>query len=104
MNPSIFEVYAPRGDGGEHGLGPAMGYYSTIVQAETKAKNSGWWGGYGGVSTHFAVMINGEVFLLAQADPIDLDNVRQLADEELRAKTLAQLTPDQKRVLGLETK
>jgi hypothetical protein len=103
VNPKyeIITVYAHHGDGGERGTGPILGYCSTRPAAEVAAYGQGWYGGNGWVSDCPALKIGDAVFVLAHKNPIDLDGKRSLADAELKAKTLADLTDDQKRVLGL---
>ena len=98
---SFITVYAYHGDGGERGIGPIIGFTSTRHDAEVKAHNSGFYGGAGHVAEHQAIKINCNVFLLARPDPIDLDGVAAKNDANLKASTLANLTTDQKRVLGL---
>ena len=98
----IIKVWAYHGDGGERGIGPILGYCSSKYDAEQKAQHSGWYGGQGWVAEHSAIKINHDVYVLATPHPIDLDGVQKQADAELKAKTLASLTSDQKRVLGLK--
>lgn len=105
MAHKFITVYAVHGDsGGDRSEGPIIAYYSGKSVAEKKAQNSGWYGGYGGVSTHCAIVIDDQVYLLAKDTPIDLDQKLALADELLRVATLASLTAEQKRVLGLNIK
>ena len=42
------------------------------------------------------------VWLLDQPEPIDLDSLEAKRDAELKAQTLASLTAEQRRVLGIE--
>ena len=98
----IIKVYAHHGDGGDRGTGPIRGYCSTRHDAEQAAKGQGWYGGDGWVSEAHAIEINHKVYVLADKDPIDLDGKNARSDAELKEKTLASLTADQKRVLGLK--
>lgn len=99
---SIIKVYAHHGDGGDRGTGPIQGYCSSRYAAENAALGQGWYGGNGWVSEAYAIKINHDVYVLASKDPIDLDGVNAKSDAELKAKTLASLSADQKRVLGLK--
>lgn len=95
-------VWAAHGDGGERGTGPVLAYYSTQYQAENAAKGRGWYGSNGRVSKHHALRFGSEVWLLQRPDPIDLDAVLAKRDAELREETLASLTDEQIRVLGIK--
>lgn len=99
---SIIKVWAYHGDGGDRGTGPILGYCSSKYDADQKAKHSGWYGGQGWVAEHTAIKINHDIYVLANPQPIDLDGVKAQSDADLKAKTLASLTDDQKRVLGIK--
>ncbi len=94
------KVYAAHGDGGERGIGPVLGYYSTHEQAKAAAKGQAWYGGDGFVQERPALLIDGQTWLLAEPAPIDLDGLRKIRDAQLLAETLAGLTDEQRRVLG----
>jgi hypothetical protein len=94
-------VWLAHGDGGERGIGPVIAYCSTQAQAEGAAKGIGWYGGNGYVEDAPALRIDGAVYLLRERDPIDMDAKQAQRDADLRAKTLAALTEEQKRVLGI---
>lgn len=96
------EIWQAHGDGGERGIGPVIAYCSTENAAQKAAKGRGWYGGDGFVSKSHALRIEGKVWLLASPEPIDLDSIGAKRDAELREKTLAGLTPDQRRVLGIK--
>lgn len=96
------EVWKAHGDGGEHGIGPVIAYCSTESQAKQAAAKQGWCGGDGAVTHAPALKIDGKVWVLAQREPIDLDSEQAKRDEALRAKTLASLNAEQRRVLGLK--
>lgn len=98
----LITVYAYHGDGGERDCGPIIGYCSSNHDADVKSHSSGFYGGKGYVSEHTAVKINQDIYLLAQSKPIDLDGVQAKYDADLKAETLASLTADQKRVLGIK--
>lgn len=101
-NIKIIDVYAAHGDGGEHSMGPAIGYFTHLHKAASAAAGKGWYGGDGGTSKHTAIDIDGTVYLLAQSRPIDIDGKQAKRDAELRQQTLASLSREQLRVLGLE--
>ena len=96
------DVWKAHGDGGERGIGPVIAYCSTKAQAENAAKGRGWYGGNGHVTRCAALRIDGMVWLLDQPEPIDLDSLEAKRDAELKAQTLASLTAEQRRVLGIE--
>ena len=98
----IIKVYAYHGDGGERGTGPVMGYCSSKYDADIASAHTGFYGGKGWVSEVPAIKINHDVYILAHDYPVDLDGVRAKSDAELKAKTLASLSAEQKRVLGLK--
>lgn len=100
----VITVYAAHGDGGERYIGPIIGVFSTESSARGFAQKRGWWGGDGAVSERKAVRLaSGEVYLLDKdnSDPIDLDRQQAEYDASLREKTLAGLSDEQKRVLGI---
>jgi len=96
------KVFQVHGDGGERGIGPVIGYASTKEKAEVMGKGKAWYGGNGYVATKFAVEIDGQLFILETPYPIDLDNTQATLDAELRKKTLAGLSAEQIRVLGIK--
>jgi hypothetical protein len=98
----LIKVYAYHGDGGDRGTGPILGYCSTKYQADLESTHTGFYGGKGWVSETSAIRINNEVYILAGEHPVDLDGVKAKSDAELKEKTLASLTDEQKRVLGLK--
>lgn len=98
----IIKVWVYHGDGGERGVGPILGYCSTKYEADQQSAHTGFYGGKGWVSEVPAIKINHDVYILAHDKPVDLDGVKAKCDADLKAKTLASLTDDQKRVLGLK--
>lgn len=100
-NPEIRKIYEVHGDGGEWGYGPVIGYASTPDNAKMMAKGKGFFGSEGMYMEVPALTINGVTYVLKKEYPIELDNVEATKDAELKEKTLASLTPEQKRVLGL---
>lgn len=97
----FISVYSAHGDGGERGAGPVLGYFSTEALAALKAENAGWYGGNGATIRWDAVLIDGEVYILKQRDPIDLDLKQSGRDDALKEETIQSLSDDQLRVLGL---
>ncbi len=105
MKYEIIPIWKAHGDGGERSRGPVVGYALTEAEANRLADGRGWWGGNGGTSEGHAIKIGKELFALESNEPIQLKKVAEdlrAKDEELRKKTLASLTKEQKRVLGLE--
>jgi hypothetical protein len=96
-------IWAARGDGGETGgsTAPIVGYCRTEAQAKDLAKGKGFYGSQGHVSQHDALEVNGEIWVLAASNPVDLDNAQARRDDDLRKRTLASLSDEQRRVLGL---
>lgn len=94
-------VWKAHGDGGERGTGPVLGYYSTESAAVAAAKGRAWYGSNGHVENASALKIGDQIWLLASPKPIDLDGVNKKRDAELKEQTLALLTPEQRRVLGV---
>lgn len=95
-------IWKAHGDAGsDRGVGPVIAYCSTEAQAQEAARGQGWYGGNGHVGKAHALRIDGEVWLLERETPIDLDSAQAKRDAELREKTLASLSPEQKRVLRL---
>lgn len=97
----IIKVYAYHGDGGEMGYGPLLGYTTEKADAVSATRGKGWYGSDAHISELNAIQVGDEVYLLSSVTPIRLDGDKKL-DEELRAKTIAGLTPQQKRALGLK--
>jgi hypothetical protein len=95
-------VYGTYGGGDDRRAPDVLeGYASTRGAAEEAGRGRGWYGGPGRVTEEEAVVIDGKVFVLRYADPIDLDSTKKAADAKLREETIASLTAEQKRVLGL---
>jgi len=96
------DVWVAHGDGGERGIGPEIAYCSTKAHAESAAKGRAWYGGNGVVVKRCALKIDNKVWLLAERDPIDIDSAKARRDTDLRAKTIATLNAEQRRVLGID--
>ncbi|AVH84956.1 hypothetical protein RsoM2USA_27 [Ralstonia phage RsoM2USA] len=97
----ITEIWRVHGDGGEFSDGPVIGYFTKETDADKFAFGKGWYGGKGRVSKGWAIQIGYHWYELADSSPIDLDRKKTLADEQLKKDTLASLSAEQKRVLGL---
>ena len=93
---SAYETIDDRGN-----IGACLGRFSCEQYAKEAAKNRGWYGGDGDVKESSAIKVDGKIYGLASPNPIDLDRRNAIADEVLKQQTLAGLTPEQKRVLGL---
>lgn len=99
----IIKVFQVHGDGGERSIGPVIGYASTKSRADEKAKGQAWYGGDGWISEMAAIELDtGEIYILASPIPADIDGVRAKADAILREQTLALLSTEQRRVLGIK--
>jgi hypothetical protein len=97
----FFNVFEVHGDGGERSSGPVIGYASTEDKAKVMAHGKGFFGSDGVYFEVPAIKVNDKIFVLKKDYPVDLDDTQATKDAELRSKTLASLTPEQKRVLGL---
>jgi hypothetical protein len=105
MAYEIIPIWKAHGDGGERSRGPVVGYAMTQDDAHRLADGRGWWGGNGGTSEGFAIKIDGTLYALEQKEAIVLEKVAaelKAKDDSLRKRTLASLTAEQKRVLGLK--
>lgn len=98
----ILTVYGAHGDGGERGLGPLLGYFSDKKVAQQVAKGKGWYGGDGYIDQKMALDTGNGVYLIADENPIDLDNEFSMRKDELKASALSKLTPDELRALGVK--
>lgn len=77
-------------------------FYSTESRASENTKGHGAWGSESGVNELPAIVVNGNTYVLQYAEPVDLDLHNAKADEQLKQETLASLSSEQKRVLGLK--
>lgn len=102
MDVAVIQVWQAHGDGGERGKGPVIGYYSTELRAKTAAHRKGWYGGDGHVEPAPAIKIDGKVYVLVSHKPVDLDGLDAAVDAKLREQTLAGLSAEQIRVLGIK--
>lgn len=103
MSDAPFKTYQVRGDGGaRNGIGPIIGYASTMSRAKEMASKKGFWGGEGAIAEAWVVCVGGDVYALMSKTPIDLDGKRSIADAILRKSTIESLNPDQLRVLGIK--
>lgn len=98
----ILTVYGAHGDGGERGLGPLLGYFSDKKVAEETAKGKAWYGGNGYISEKKALDTGRGVYLIADEDPIDLDNKFGVIKEKLKAQALSKLSPEEIRALDIK--
>lgn len=96
-------VWAAMVSTDERGGDIVYGWYSTKEYALTESRGKGWYGSHGHAVQHKAVVIDGTTYLLGNAGhPIDVDGEQAIQDAELRKTTLASLTDEQLRVLGLK--
>jgi len=79
-----------------------VGVYDSVTAAEAAAKGQGSWGGQGQISEVLAVEIDGQWYELVSDKPLDINDAQKKADAKLKEETLAALSADQKRVLGLQ--
>lgn len=82
--------------------GGIIGYFSEESVAKKEAKGKGSWGGNASIDMVCSVEVNGNTYILANGGkPIDVDLKKARSDAKLKEETLASLTDEQKRVLGL---
>lgn len=98
----VFSVYSTKDEYGRRGV--KVGDFRSFAVAEAYAHGRGWYGGKGDVAKSKAVSILGKVYLLQDPSPIDLDGEQKARDDLLRQETIASLSDDQLRVLGIKTK
>lgn len=96
----FFTIYEVHGDGGDRGVGPVIGYASSSIKAMEMAKGKGFFGSEGSINEVPAILVDTGMYVLKKDHPIDLDNMQATKDAELKAKTLASLSAEQRRVLG----
>lgn len=96
----FLQVFEVRGQAGEMVPKPIIGYASTARKAQEMAKGKGYFGDGTYIKVP-GVKIDGFFYVLTSGCPTDLDNIQADRDAELRDSTLASLTVEQKRVLGL---
>lgn len=97
----VVQIWRAHGDGGALGIGPVIAYCSTKDQASHAAYRQGWYDQNGHVSSISALKIDGKYWALAHSEPIDMDQEAKKSDDKLRMETMASLSPEQLRVLGL---
>lgn len=96
----VYQVNSLDIDGRLSGI---VGHFSTHDLAAKAAKGHGSWGGMGQIALVPAMQLpTGQTWVLLQEDPVDLDMKSAKSDEMLREMVLARLTPEERRVLGLE--
>jgi hypothetical protein len=89
----VYEVYDTDCEGRTR-MG-TVGWYSSEAKADAEK------GPYRRTGCHHAVSLDGQVYLLARKDPIDLDGHKAKAKAALKEKALAKLSPEERDVLGL---
>jgi hypothetical protein len=102
MDAGFLHIYGVYGGGDERRAPDELrGYFSRSSVADQHAKGIGWYGGPGLVKKELAISIGDKVYVLKHPDPVDLDEKDKKAQDELRQKALAKLSPDEQRALGL---
>lgn len=98
---NVFAVYTTVDEYGR--CGKRIGFFTDQGKAREAAKGQGWYGSEGNIVPCYAIEVDGQFYALEDPQPIVLDRNTVADDEKLRQSTLASLTPDQKRVLGLQS-
>lgn len=102
MSVDRVTVYGIHQSNNEKYNGPVTAWCSSKDIAETAAHKSGWYGGDAPISTFSALLINGAYWILHEREPVDMNGWQRAKDEVLRKETLAGLSPEQIRVLGIK--
>lgn len=98
-----FQVWAVRNDTYERDdTSSVLAYYDSYGKAQERAVGKGWFGATARITKHEALRVGNNVWLLAKDTPIDVTQDESISDDDLREQTLATLSANQKRVLGLE--
>lgn len=100
--PRFITVYGTMSEDHDGTYQGAMAYFSSYTAAEGYGVGKGLWGGNAGVKSFSAIQLgDGSVYIIT-GGAIDLDRQKSNYEEELRKRTLAKLTPEEQRVLGLD--
>ena len=103
QEPFISPIWAVHCNSSERNIGCPTGYYSSMEEAERKAKNRGWYGGNAPITEHPSICINNKTYLLANSGcSIDLDDKDKLRKEEIKANALFKLTDEEIQALVLK--
>jgi hypothetical protein len=98
----LYKVFVNSNDGGFYVGYHIIGYFSNEQVAKGEAKGKGPYGDDATIEVVNSVEVNGETYLLAEnGKPVDVDLEKARSDAKLKEETLASLTDEQKRVLGL---
>jgi hypothetical protein len=97
----IIKVYEYHGDGGERGIGPVLGYTTNHADAVAATRGKGWYGSDASIVTLNCIKVGDECYILQNTTPVRLDGDKAV-DDARRARLLAQLSPEDKRVLGIK--
>lgn len=106
ISADIVTVYAAMGSNEMSHSNFRCGVFSDHYNASQAAKGKGEWGSDGHVTESKAMKLSyddgtSEYYLLDSDKPLDLDGEKAKADAKLKEETLANMTSEQKRVLGL---
>ena len=99
--PEFLKVYAPMLET-TNGNSYPVDYFSSEFAATSYGKGKDGWGGDLRAKMFSAVRLADGCVYLVSEKPIDLDLKQSNYEEELRARTLAKLTPEERRVLKIE--
>jgi len=98
----IFKVWTVHRDNDEYKNGRITDVCSGEDIAKIVACRSGWYGGNAPIQENWAVEIDGDIYLLASKDPVDLDGKLTKAKKELKAHALSKLSPEEIAALGIK--
>lgn len=101
--PNIFKAFAVYETTDDYGRrGSCLGIFRSSISANEAAKGRGWYGGDAECTEVWLVEIDGKYYRLKSPEPVDLDRQQAIYDEKLKQQTLASMTAEQKRVLGIK--
>ena len=105
MAAKLIDVYCVHQGDDDRSPGYPAFFYSNESQAKAKAKGIGWYGGDAPVRKRRGICFDGDKVYLLDADhsrPIDLDDKRKQARQEIRKAALTKLTPEERKALRLK--
>ena len=95
----VWTVYETVSEWGQQGR--RVGVFTRETDAEVSAIGRGYFGGHGAIEQGLAVSLDGLVYVLKDANPVDLDVDEIKSMEERVAQAKAKLTPEERKLLGL---
>lgn len=97
----IKEIYAVNQGDNEFNCGQPRWFFDSKTDAELCAVGRGWFGGVAPVRKHSAIVVDGNTYLLARVDPL---NINESPEDEQAKKNAARakLTEAERKLLGIQ--